>query len=280
MRWPVPPLWKWNSRSSRWGRAKGSCFFANILQSFSYAFAQWFQGGCYRPYNSANDSPGGKDNSRDSEPIIFEDFLYFFEKRRDFSLSSISVLSCESSNLRSATLASAASFPEEKAFSSFTTALSSSFWRSSSNSWPLRSSSGFVLLSLSSSVFLSFSSKAILRVSLSTFFVISLSVVVAFVCHKALFSPFKIVLKIIFSLLSVFAIRSHFHVLRHKPQSWLGFVRFYLSDFAPHHWLVGDRRQFFPSPLVVFLVWSIYCPLQWYLPLLGQEYFWIYLWVI
>ena len=246
MRWPVPPLWKWNSRSSRWGRAKGSCFFANILQSFSYAFAQWFQGGCYRPYNSAN--PGGKDNSRDSEPIIFEDFLYFFEKRHAFSLSSITVLSCESSNLRSATLASVASFPEDKAFSSFITALSSSFWRSNSDSWPLRSSSDFVLLSLSSSVFLSFSSKAILRVSLSTFFVISLSVVVAFVCHKALFSPFKIVLKIILSIISVFAIRSHFHVLRQKPQSWLGFVRFCLSNFAPHHWLVGDRRQFFPSP--------------------------------
>lgn len=187
MRWPVPPLWKWNSRSSRWGRAKESSFFAKILQSFSYAFAQWFQGGCYRPYNSTNDSPGGKDNSRDSEPIFFEDFLYFFEKRHAFSLSSISVLSCESSNSRSATLAAAASFPEDKAFSSLITALSSSFWHSSSDSWPLRSSSGFVLLSLSSSVFLSFYSKAILRVSLSTFFVISLSVFISFVCHKALF---------------------------------------------------------------------------------------------
>ena len=166
---------------------KGKLFFANILQSFSYAFTQWFQGGCYRPYNSANDSPGGKDNSRDSEQIFFEDFLYSFEKRHAFSLSAISVLSCESSSLRSATLASTASFPEGKAFSSLITTLSSSFWRSSSDSWPLRSSSGFVLLSLSSSVFLSFSSEAILLVSLSTFFVISLSVFVAFVCHKALF---------------------------------------------------------------------------------------------
>lgn len=120
-------------------------------------------------------------------PYFFEDFLYFFEKRHAFSLSSISVLSCESSNLRSATLVAAASFPEDKAFSSLITALSSSFWHSSSDSWPLRSSSGFVLMNLSSSVFLSFYSKAILRVSLSTFFVISLSVFISFVCHKALF---------------------------------------------------------------------------------------------
>lgn len=119
-------------------------------------------------------------------PYFFKISFDFFEKRHAFSLSSISVLSCESSNLRSATLASAASFPEDKAFSSLITALSSSFWRSSSDSWPLRSSSGFVLLNLSSSVFLSFFSKGILCVSLSTFFV-SLSECIAFVCHKALF---------------------------------------------------------------------------------------------
>ena len=100
-------------------------------------------------------------------------------------------------------------------------------------------------------------------------FVISLSVVVAFVCHKAHFNPFKIVWKI-FSKVSVFAVHFHFHVLHQKYQSWLGFVRFCFSAFAPHHWLVSERRKLFPSlvivfpPLVsvVFLLWSIYCPLQ------------------
>ena len=95
---------------------------------------------------------------------------------------------------------------------------------------------------------------------------------------KLFFNPFKIVLKI-FSKVSVFAVHFHFHVFHQKHQSWLGFVRFCFSAFAPHHWLVGDRRKFFPSlvivfpPLVsvVFLLWSIYCPLQGYFRLLGQE---------
>ena len=55
-----------------------------------------------------------------------------------------------------------------------------------------------------------------------------------------------------FSVVPIFAIRFHVYVLHQKHQSWVGFIRFCFSTFASHHWLVGDRRQFFPSLVVVF----------------------------
>lgn len=55
-----------------------------------------------------------------------------------------------------------------------------------------------------------------------------------------------------FSVVPIFAIRFHVYFLHQKHQSWVGFIRFCFSTFASHHWLVGDRRQFFPSLVVVF----------------------------
>ena len=69
--------------------------------------------------------------------------------------------------------------------------------------------------------------------------------------RELFFNPFKIFLKI-FSVVPIFAIRFHVYFLHQKHQSWVGFIRFCFSTFASHHWLVGDRRQFFPSLVVVF----------------------------
>ena len=105
------PTWKWNSRSSRW-----RCCFVNLLQTLPYAFTHWVQRGCYLPYNSANVSPSGKDNSSDSEPIFSEYFFTLSKSCMLFSLSVISFLSRASSPSRSATLASVASLSEGKRF--------------------------------------------------------------------------------------------------------------------------------------------------------------------
>ena len=58
-------------------RQEGCCFFANLLQPFSYAFAQCFQGVCYHTNNGANDSPGGNNNSSNSDLIFLIFFLLF-----------------------------------------------------------------------------------------------------------------------------------------------------------------------------------------------------------
>ena len=108
-----------------------------------------------------------------------------------------------------------------------------------------------MLLSPSSGVFFSFSLEAIVP-SLSTSFCDFSVFFVVFGYYKTLFSRFQDQLEGFFSVFRGIAVRLHFHVLHRKHQSWLGFVLFCFSEFAPHHWLVGNRRQFFSSLVVVY----------------------------
>ena len=69
-RWLAPLSQKWSSWLSQWGWAKGTLFFTNLLATFHHAFAQWFQGICYRPYDSANSHPGGKHKGGEGEGVL------------------------------------------------------------------------------------------------------------------------------------------------------------------------------------------------------------------
>ena len=119
MRWPFLQLWKSNSRSSRWSRAKGTLPFLPIsCIPFPIPFPSDFREFVIAPITAPMTVLAARIITVTVNPYLLKISFTLSKSGILFSLSAISVLSRSSFSSRSATLASAASLSEGKAFSS------------------------------------------------------------------------------------------------------------------------------------------------------------------